>query len=483
MFAPVPPALEGSRHPAVSPRPPRVLLAGFAAAAFWIGSAPSASAQDPGYERSYVIHADAAWVSPTERIEPAFVMVDKGRIQWIARTNRAEQQRGGLLQGKPPAVIRVEGTLAPGIVDAWCTLGASDLRGERREQPLRRVAETLPLQRAGEDVGLIGQILAAREAGIAAAYFASGSGALRSGVGTAAGFSGFDLPVAKGREALDCAVGSAVSPTATWTAGELLDAFDEAEAWRDSLDDHQEAMEKYAKDLEEYRKKFDEFVKKKEEDEAKAEKAEKEGGGNGGGEANGKQEKPPEPPKRPARPKEPKPSAARDLLLQAIDGELALRVEADDAEDIRRLLRLRRELGVDLVILGGWWADQCARELAEAEVPVVLAALPDHHAQRFPDRSLVARWRALRAAGATVALASGGGEGAQALLLARAGELVAAGEDAAEVWAALTTVPAEILGLDKEYGALGNGRSASMILFSGSSPFDASAPFKAHKPR
>lgn len=460
------------------PRSPRSLLAGFAAAALLAGLPARAAAQDPGYERSYVIQADGAWISPTERIEPAFVMVDKGRIQWVAKTNRAEQGGGGgLFQGRPPAVIRVEGTLAPGVVDAWCALGPGDLRQERRANPLRRVAESLPLQRAGEDPALIAQILAAREAGISAAYFASGSGDARSGVGTPAGFSGLDLPVAKGRQALDCAVGTAIGPTATSSAADLVEAFEEAKAWRESLDDHQEALEKYQKDLEEYRKKFDEFVKKKEEAEAKAEKE------GGGAKEGGKEEKPPEPPKRPARPKEPRPSAARDLLLEALDGKLALRVEADDPQDIRRLLPLRTVHGVDLVILGGWWADLCAREIAEAEVPVVLAALPDHHDRRFPERSLVARWRALREAGVTVALASGGGEGAQSLLIARAGELVAAGEDPAAVWAALTTVPAEILGVQKDFGKLGNGQSASMLLFGGSSPFDASAPFKAHKPR
>lgn len=454
-------------------------MVGFIAATFCAVAPASISAQDPGYERSYVIQADGAWISPTEHISPAFIMVEKGRIQWVARTNRAEQPRGGVLQGKPPAVIQVAGTLAPGIVDAWCAIGPGDLRRERRDLPLRRVTECLPIQRAGEDAELIAQVLAARESGIAAAYLSSGSGAQRSGIGTAVSFSGFDLPVAKGIQALDCAVGQAISVTSTYSATELLEAFDEAKAWRDSLDEHQEKVEQYDKDLVEYRKKFDEFVKKKEEAEAKPEKGDEKTGEK----PSGKEEKPPEPPKRPTRPKEPKPSAARDLLIEALDGHFAVRVEADDAEDIRSLLRLRTEHNLDLVILGGWWADQVANELADAEVPVVLAALPDHHAQRFPERSLVARWRALRAAGVTVALASGGGEGAQSLLLARAGELVAAGEDVAEVWAALTTVPAKLLGLDKEFGSLGKDRSASMLLFGGSSPFDASAPFKAHKPR
>ncbi|MDA1260794.1 MAG: hypothetical protein O3A20_09255, partial [Planctomycetota bacterium] len=112
----------------MSPRLPRVFLVGFIAATFCAVAPASISAQDPGYGRSYVIQADGAWISPTEHISPAFIMVEKGRIQWVARTNRAEQPRGGVLQGKPPAVIQVAGTLAPGIVDAWCAIGPGDLR-------------------------------------------------------------------------------------------------------------------------------------------------------------------------------------------------------------------------------------------------------------------------------------------------------------------------------------------------------------------
>lgn len=451
--------------------------------------APPVAAQDPGYERSYVIRADAAWLSPTERLSPAFVGVDKGRIEWVAAENRAEGRRGGLIPSAPARVIEVEGTLAAGIVDAWCRIGPGDLLAENREQPLRRLRSALPVQRHNESPELVAQVLAARDSGIAALYLAAGHGRLRAGVGTPAGFSGFHLPVAKGREALDCAVGRALGPAATHAAQDLADAFGEAQDWRDSLDEHREKMEQYEKDLAEYRKKFDEYAKKKEE----ADKAAKAAGGGGdkppgkNGEAkNGEAkdgEKKDEAPKRPERPKEPKASSERDLLLEAMDGRLAVRVVADDPADILSLLAVQREHGLDLVVLGGWWADQVAHELADAQVPVVLGALPDHHAERFPERSLVARWRALRTAGVEVALASGGGEGEQALLLAHAGELVAAGEEPAAVWSALTEVPARILGLEAEYGAIAAGHSASLILFEGTSPFDASGAFRAHKPR
>lgn len=451
----------------MSTHPYRVLIA----AALCLTPPAAAAAQDPGYERSYIIRADAAWLSPTERMSPVFVGVAQGKIEWVAKTNRSEGQRGGLIPTAPPRVIEVQGTLAPGIVDAWCTLGSSDLLGENREQPTRRVIDSLPIQRRNEDTLLAAQLLAARDSGIAALYLSSGWGRARSGVGTAAAISGLDLPVARGIQALDCAVGGQLGPSATYAAQELADAFGEAQEWRDSQDAYQEKLVQYEKDLAEYQKKLDEFAKKVGEKK------------NGEKEEGEKAEKPEEPPKRPERPKEPRSNLARDLLLEAMDGALGVRVAADDPEDIRRLLEMKEKHNLDLTILGGWWADLVAEELAAADVPVILAALPDHHAARFPDRSLVARWQVLRAAGVRVALASGGGETEQALLLARAGALIAAGEDPDEVWAALTEVPADLLGLGAEYGRIGQGRSASLILFQGNSPFDASAPVRAHKPR
>jgi imidazolonepropionase-like amidohydrolase len=113
---------------------------------------------------------------------------------------------------------------------------------------------------------------------------------------------------------------------------------------------------------------------------------------------------------------------------------------------------------------------------------VILQVMPDHHAEGANQRSLASRYSRLHEAGVQIALASGGAEGAELLLLARAGELVAEGVDQDAVWASLTTIPAELLGL-ADYGRLTSGKSATMVLFGGSSPFDASASFKAHKPR
>ena len=85
-------------------------------------------------------------------------------------------------------------------------------------------------------------------------------------------------------------------------------------------------------------------------------------------------------------------------------------------------------------------------------------------------------------AGVEVAIASGGSDGYQMMLLVRAGNLVAQGADRSAVWASLTSIPAKLLGLN-QYGNLARGNSATMLLFEGDSPFDASGAFKAHKPK
>ena len=123
-----------------------------------------------------------------------------------------------------------------------------------------------------------------------------------------------------------------------------------------------------------------------------------------------------------------------------------------------------------------------ADELRIAQIPVILAATPNHHTSNSSQRDFYSRYQRLINGGVAVAIASGGSDGHQMMLLARGGDLIAQGADAANVWASLTSVPAEILGLT-DYGSISRGSSATLLLFEGNSPFDASATFKVHKPK
>jgi imidazolonepropionase-like amidohydrolase len=441
-------------------------------------SAP-ALAQETGYSRTYVIQADGAWVGPGIYLEPAFIQITDGRVAWVGEQDRRREGKNILGQstGKTK-MITVSGILAPGLVDAWSSYAPADFETESRPSGTRRVEDSLPMQVAMEDPVLYAQVMAARSAGVSATYIAGGRSGLRRGVGTAVEFTALDLPLKAGREALDFAVGSAAQSgfERTYQSDELWKAFEEAKEWRTSWDDYDEEVEKYAEKLEKYQEKLEKYLtEKKEWDEKQEAKGSLAGEGEG-------EDKEPKAPKRPKLPKEPESSIARDLLLGAIDGATQVRVVADRVRDIRLVIKLKKEFGLDLVLLGAYDADFLAKELAAAEIAVILPVVQDHHATPNPDRSFAKRYLALREAQVTVAIASGGSDGAQFMLPIRAGEIVAAGGSQEDVWASLTTVPAKILGLT-DYGTLHTGMSATMILFEGASPFDASAPFKAHKPK
>ncbi|RMH01993.1 MAG: hypothetical protein D6702_09985 [Planctomycetota bacterium] len=433
---------------------------------------PSTLAAAPAAQGSgtVLLRADRALLAGGEEISPVYVLIQDGKIRSVSdRPPRLSRSRP----------VEVSGTLAAGIVDAWGGPVPADLLRSSHRPGGLDLADSLPADLPGADPGLAARVAAARAAGVAAAGLSPGGKTLWRGLGAVVGFGAHDLPVAEGEPFLDLALGSAFTdPLNGQKVGrELTDLFQAAESLRQDYDDYPERLEKYEKDLEEYRKKLEEYGKKKEEAEQKA-AAGKPQGQNGKGKGGQK----PQPPKRPKRPEPPVPDARMERLLRALAGSLRVRIEANAAADIRTALDLKERHDLDLVLVGGAEADLMAEELAAARVPVVLPVVGEH-GRRSPERSLARRFQALREAGVEVALASGGGDGSQALLLMRAGELVAAGLDPAEVWDALTVVPARILGLEGRRGVIAAGAVADLVLFGGSGPFDASAPlrpFSAH---
>lgn len=428
--------------------------------AFLVTPAVAVQEQDSGYVRTYVIHADAAWVAPGEVVSPAYVQISEGKIDWVSTEDRRVARRTPFGEGEKPPLLEVSGTLAPGVIDAWTTFSPGDFANDRNAGATRRMRESLPGLFPGEDRGLASQVLAARQAGVSAVYLSTGTGALRTGIGTAASFAAVDLPLATGVEALDCSVGTTAGGNLSVgnQAKALSDAFREARDWRESLDEYADKVEKYDEDLVDYQKKLDEFIAK--EDKTDKDKA----------------------PKRPKRPKKPAADPARDLLLDAMDGKLQVRVRAETVADIRSMLKMAEDFDLELVLVGGLEADLIADELVDARVPLVMPAVADRHADGDNGRSFTARFQRLDRAGVRIALASGGSSAEQARLLSHAGRLISAGVELDTVWTALTITPAEILGL-KDAGRLARGQSATMILFEGKSPFDASASFKTHKPK
>ena len=164
-----------------------------------------------------------------------------------------------------------------------------------------------------------------------------------------------------------------------------------------------------------------------------------------------------------------------EALGRVLDGQLPLLVHVERAADIRQVLGMARDyLRVRLVLVGGAEGWLVAREIAAARVPVIAHALADLPASFESLAATESNVGRMRAAGVQVALASTGASGGDHVLRQFAGNLVAitrvpgaTGLDWGQAWAAITSGPAEAIGLGGEIGSLRPGRRADVVLWDG----------------
>ncbi|WP_326523510.1 amidohydrolase family protein [Sphingomonas sp.] len=166
--------------------------------------------------------------------------------------------------------------------------------------------------------------------------------------------------------------------------------------------------------------------------------------------------------------------ADAQALLQVLDGRMPLVVDVERASDIRTVLALRtRYPGLKLILAGAAEGWMVAREIAAAGVPVLtyaLADLPSSFEQVAATESNIGR---LVAAGVRVGLFFDG-NGGEHNVRQFAGNLVAitrvpgkTGLDWGKAFAAITSGPAQVMGMDGEIGSLRPGRRADVVLWDG----------------
>lgn len=164
-------------------------------------------------------------------------------------------------------------------------------------------------------------------------------------------------------------------------------------------------------------------------------------------------------------------------LLPVIDGRMKLLVHAESAPDILATLDLKREFpALDLVIVGATEGWRVARQLAAARVPVLASALndlPDSFEQIAATQSSIGR---MKAAGVQVGIGMiNDNEARQGMhVIQYAGNLVAltrvpgaSGLTWDEAFAAITSRPAEALGMGGEIGSLRAGRRGDVVIWDG----------------
>ncbi|MBP2274987.1 MULTISPECIES: amidohydrolase family protein [Sphingomonas] len=169
--------------------------------------------------------------------------------------------------------------------------------------------------------------------------------------------------------------------------------------------------------------------------------------------------------------------ADAEALVPVVNGRMPLLIHVERAADMLALIELKRDFpALKLVFVGAGEGWMVARELAAAHVPVIasaLADLPESFDQLGATQSNVGR---MKAAGVLVGIGTINDDEARQARREKqyAGNLVAltklpgaTGLDWNAAFAAITSAPAEAIGLGDEIGSLKAGRRGDVVIWDG----------------
>ncbi|PQA87769.1 amidohydrolase family protein [Hyphococcus luteus] len=152
-------------------------------------------------------------------------------------------------------------------------------------------------------------------------------------------------------------------------------------------------------------------------------------------------------------------------LGPVVAGEQPLIVQVNSANDIRTLIRLKNTYRLKAVIVGGSEAWRVGRELAMANIPVIISGMANLPNQFEDIDSTLKNAARLHQAGVDISFY----EGAHNLRLIRqhAGNAVAEGLPHEAGLKAITLAPAEMFGVADELGSLEAGKIADVVIWDG----------------
>jgi imidazolonepropionase-like amidohydrolase len=160
-----------------------------------------------------------------------------------------------------------------------------------------------------------------------------------------------------------------------------------------------------------------------------------------------------------------------EALIPVVQGRMPLVVSVSRASDIRNILKVARDERIRIIIEAGEEAHLVARELAAANVPVILnptADLPSRFETQGVSLENAAR---LQRAGVLVAIAGDRTGHYARQTRYNAGIAVTNGLPMAEALKAITINPARIYGVDDRFGSLEVGKDGDFVVWDGD-PFE-----------
>ena len=157
-----------------------------------------------------------------------------------------------------------------------------------------------------------------------------------------------------------------------------------------------------------------------------------------------------------------------EALAPAARGQQPIVVAANSAMDLRTLIKTKAQYGLDVIVLGGTEAHLVAKELAAAQIPVILNPFRNLPSQFEDLAATQANAAKLHAAGVTIAFYDPpSGTHNLRLLPQLAGNAVANGLPYAAALAALTINPARIYGVEGRHGSVEIGKAGDLVVWDG----------------
>jgi len=172
-------------------------------------------------------------------------------------------------------------------------------------------------------------------------------------------------------------------------------------------------------------------------------------------------------PAAPTRPVKPRKSPANEIVLQALNGKIPVRIEAHRVDDILNALRLSDEFHFKLVLESATEADGLAREIARRKVPVIWGpTLPG--GTRLETRNHNPQTAAiLNESHVTLALSPSSRVGtASQFMMFNAQLAVGQGLFRGDALRTVTLDAAKALGIADRVGSIEVGKDADLIVFS-----------------
>lgn len=161
------------------------------------------------------------------------------------------------------------------------------------------------------------------------------------------------------------------------------------------------------------------------------------------------------------------PSAATQVLIDALDRKIDVRTMARSDQDIRTAVRLAEEFGIKIVLDGAQEAYYALDYIVAAKMPVIaappsLATAADGATPHLDTLAL------LSGAGVPVAIQTGQATGSAAALplIREATFAVRGGMSRRAALEAVTSVPATLLGVADRIGSLEKGKDADVVIWS-----------------